>query len=147
LPPALKPLFKVRLIVKRKGAEATERALKMATRGHQRRRYNQTIQPTTIAAAGFFMVLTSLPASAMTAQAVLDTYRLRWQIELAFKRPKSGLGIHKLPAKDSQLARSWLMAHLILALMIDEAVNDVLDSPPFGDANPCHDAIIAVAAA
>ena len=140
------PLFKARLIVKRKDAEAAERALKMAKRGHQRRRYNQIMQPTTIAAAGFFMVLTSLHASAMTAEAVLNTYRLRWQIELAFKQLKSGLGIHKLPAKDPQLARSWLMAHLILALMIDEAVNDVLDSPPFRDANTCDDVDITLAA-
>ncbi|MCZ7938419.1 transposase [Agrobacterium salinitolerans] len=127
-----KPLFRARLIIKRKDAEAAERALKTAKRGHQRRRYNQTMQPTTMAAAGFIMVLTSPPSSAMTAEVVLDTYRLRWQVELAFKRLKSGLGIDKLPAKDPQLARIWLMAHLILALMIDEAVNDVLDSPPLG---------------
>ena len=72
--------------------------------------------PTTVVAAGFVMVLTSIPATDMTAEAVLDVYRLRWQIELAFKRLKSGLGIHKLPAKDSRLARTWPMAHLILAL-------------------------------
>ncbi|WP_352707066.1 transposase [Mesorhizobium sp. M0598] len=73
------------------------------------------------------------PADAMTAEEVLQTYRLRWQVELAFKRLKSGMGIHKLPARDERLARSWLMAHLILALIIDEAVNDVLDSPPCED--------------
>jgi hypothetical protein len=76
------------------------------------------------------MLLMSVPANNMTTSEVLDAYRLRWQVEIAFKRLKSGLGIHKLPAKDSQLARSWLMAHLIIALMIDEAVTHVLDSPP-----------------
>ncbi|THK33489.1 hypothetical protein EHS39_36055 [Ensifer sp. MPMI2T] len=55
---------------------------------------------------------------------------MRWQVEIAFKRLKSGLGIHKLPARDERLARSWLMAHVIVALLIDEAVTDVLDSPP-----------------
>lgn len=125
-----KPLFQARLIVKRKDAEAAEQALKAAKRGHQRRRAGQVMQPTTIAATGFFMVLTSIPAGRMTAEAVLDVYRMRWQVELAFKRLKSGLGIHKLPAKDPRLARTWLMAHLILTLMIDEAVTDVLDSPP-----------------
>ncbi|WJI43086.1 transposase [Mesorhizobium sp. C120A] len=82
-------------------------------------------------AAGFVMLLTS--GHELTADEVLQTYRLRWQVELAFKRLKSGMGIHKLPARDERLARSWLTAHLMLALMIDEAVTDVLDSPPCED--------------
>ncbi|MER8792246.1 transposase [Mesorhizobium sp. M0983] len=94
---------------------------------------HQTLQLMTVTAAGFVMLLTSIPADAMTAEEVLQTYGLRWQVELAFKRLKSGMGIHKLPARDERLARSWLMAHLILALIIDEAVNDVLDSPPCED--------------
>lgn len=49
-----KPLFQARLIFKRKEAVAAEQSLKIAKRGHQRRRYNQTIQATTIAATGFF---------------------------------------------------------------------------------------------
>ncbi|WP_408734707.1 transposase [Kozakia baliensis] len=53
---------------------------------------------------------------------MVAAYRLRWQIELAFKRLKSGLGIDALQARDSQLARFWLAAHLILGLLIDEAV-------------------------
>jgi hypothetical protein len=127
-----KPLLQARLIVKRKDAKATEKSEKAARRGNQRR-CSKKLQPMTITAAGFVMLLTSIPADAMTAEEVLQTYRLRWQVELAFKRLKSGMGIHKLPARDERLARSWLMAHLILALMIDEAVTDVLDSPPCED--------------
>jgi hypothetical protein len=127
-----KPLLQVRLIVKRKDAKATEKSVKAARRGNQRR-CSKRLQPMTITAAGFVMLLTSVPADEMTAEEVLQTYRLRWQVELAFKRLKSGMGIHKLPARDERLARSWLMAHLILALIIDEAVNDVLDSPPCED--------------
>lgn len=128
-----KPLFRARLIVRRKDAVTAEKSEKIARRNHQRRRYDKELQPMTITSAGFLMLLTSVPSEEMTADEVLETYRLRWQIELAFKRLKSGLGIHKLPAKDERLARSWLMAHLILALIIDEAVTDVLDSPPWED--------------
>jgi len=142
-----KPLFQARLIIKRKDAEAAERSLKSAISGHQRRRSSQVMLPTTVAATGFVMVLTSIPAADMTAKAVLDVYRLRWQIELAFKRLKSGLGIHKLPARDVRLARTWLTAHLILALMIEEAVTDVLDSPPCDDETVVNQAHVAVAAA
>lgn len=142
-----KPLFQARLIVKRKDAQAAERSEKAVRRSHQRRRYNQTMRPMTIAAAGFFMLLTSIPAEEMTADEVLETYRLRWQVEIAFKRLKSGLGIHRLPAKDPRLSRSWLTAHLIVALMIDEAVTDVLDSPPCEDETVVDQIPVAVAAA
>jgi Transposase DDE domain len=87
------------------------------------------MQPITMQSAGFLMVLTSLP-STVTAADVLTAYRLRWQIELAFKRLKSQLGLDRLPAKSRDLARSWLLAHLILALLIDDAIQEILDSPP-----------------
>jgi IS4 transposase len=45
---------------------------------------------------------------------------MRWQIELAFKRLKSLLNIDRLPAKNPHLARAWLNAHLLLALLIDD---------------------------
>ncbi|MER9237305.1 IS4 family transposase [Mesorhizobium sp. M0622] len=127
-----KPPLPTRLIVKRKDEKATQKAQKAAKRGNQRRCSNR-LQPMTLIAAGFVMLLTSVPADELTADEVLQTYRLRWQVELAFKRLKSGMGIHQLPARDERLARSWLTAHLILALMIDEAVTDVLDSPPCED--------------
>lgn len=61
---------------------------------------------------------------------VIAIYRLRWRIELAFKRPQSGLGIHRLVARNPVMARNWLLAHLILALMIEDAAGEVLDSRP-----------------
>ena len=44
----------------------------------------------TLASARFLMVLTSLPADKAAAAEALAAYRLRWQVELAFKRLKSG---------------------------------------------------------
>ncbi|TJW32486.1 MAG: hypothetical protein E5W83_36430 [Mesorhizobium sp.] len=66
-----KPLLRARLIVKRKDAKATEKAQKVARRGHQRRRCNSTLQPMTVTAAGFVMLLTSISADEMTADKVL----------------------------------------------------------------------------
>ena len=65
----------------------------------------------------------------MSADNAIATYRLRCQIELAFKRLKSGLGIDVPSARDSQLARSWLAAYLVVGLLIDEAVADRLAFP------------------
>ena len=61
---------------------------------------------------------------------MLQAYRVRWQVELAFKRLKSLLELDRLPTKCPALARSWLLAHLILALLIDDLSQEVLDSPP-----------------
>jgi hypothetical protein len=101
-------------------------------RRHSRKTAHAVMQPLTARSAGYLMLLTSLPET-VPAEAILAAYRLRWQIELAFKRLKSGLGLDRLPAKSDALARSWLLAHLILALLIDQAARDHLpDSPPFG---------------
>jgi hypothetical protein len=82
-----------------------------------------------VRSTGYLMRLTSLPAS-VPAAAVLAAYRLGWQAELASERLKGLLGRGRLPAKSDSLARSWLLSHLILALLIDDASQDLLDSPP-----------------
>ena len=60
----------------------------------------------------------------------IAVYRLRWQIELAFKRLKSLLHIDRLPTRTVQTSRSWLYAHLILALLCDDLSQDFLASSP-----------------
>ncbi len=123
-------LFPARLIVFRQHEEAGTRAVRVAERQHSKKRSGMALQPMTLASARFLMVLTSLPADKVTAAEVLAAYRLRWQVELAFKRLKSGLGIDRLLARDPAMARSWLLSHLILALLIEDGASEVLDSPP-----------------
>jgi len=126
--------FEARLIVRRATAEAAEQALRRVRRGHSKRRCHAELQPITVQSAGFLMLLTSLPADVRLDE-VLAAYRVRWQVELAFKRLKSQLGLDRLPAKRRDLARSWLLAHLILALLIDDLTQEVLDSPPCATSN------------
>ena len=57
-------------------------------------------------------------------------------MELAFKRLKSLLGLDRLPAKSAALARCWLYAHLILALLIEDTARTLLDLPPPATAAP-----------
>jgi hypothetical protein len=61
---------------------------------------------------------------------------LRWQIELAFKRLKSILHIDRLPAKDPDLARAWIYAHLLLALLLDAAMAEPGAIPPSAHRRP-----------
>jgi hypothetical protein len=117
-----------RLIIARKPPEATERQ-----HARLRRRASRTgekTDPRTLKAAGYLILLTSLPADSASAEEVVRLYRMRWQIELAFKRLKSLGGFAALQASDPRLARSWLLAHLIAAVLIETSLGEDLDSPP-----------------
>ena len=76
------------------------------------------------------MLATSLPAEEWSVEALFALYRLRWQIELAFKRLKSLLHMDRLPAVTEKGARSWIYAHLVVALLADASSQDFLDSSP-----------------
>jgi hypothetical protein len=122
----------VRLLVRRKPPEAIEREMKRITdkaarRGRTRR--SGEPDPRSLVAAQFTILATTL---AEPADQVFDLYRLRWQIEIAFKRLKSLLHIDQLQAKHHDLARTWILAHLIAALLIEDHAAEALDSPPSG---------------
>ena len=118
----------IRLIALRKSPEATEAARAKLRRAASKRQ--RTLDPRSLEAAGFFILGTSLPREGYPADEVLAAYRLRWQIELAFKRLKSLLGIDKLPTQTAQASRSWLTAHLIMALLCDETSQAFLAASP-----------------
>ncbi|WP_205940862.1 transposase, partial [Escherichia coli] len=61
-----------------------------------------------------------------SAEQVADCYRLRWQIELAFKRLKSLLHLDALRAKEP----AWIFANLLAAFLIDDIIQPSLDFPP-----------------
>jgi hypothetical protein len=117
-----------RLIIARKPPEAIER--QHARLRRRASRSGQKTDPRTLRTAGFLMLLTSLPSERASAAEVVRLYRMRWQIELAFKRLKSLGGFAALRARDPRLARSWLLAHLIAAVLIEASLGEALDSPP-----------------
>lgn len=118
----------VRLVVIRKPAQASERSQKRARRASQRGGHD--LQPQTLRAADCLMLVTSLDPTAYPADQIAALYRLRWQVELAFKRLKSLLDFSRLPAKDPSLARTWLSAKLLMALLLEDLDQEILDSPP-----------------
>jgi hypothetical protein len=56
------------------------------------------------------------------ATAVLEMYRGRWQVELAFKRLKSLLALGHLKKVDPQGARSWLQGKLLVAILMETLI-------------------------
>jgi hypothetical protein len=85
--------------------------------------------PRSLIAAGFMVLVTSLPDTIPAAE-ICAVYRLRWQIELAFKRLKSLIGIDRLPTRTEAGGLSWLYAHLILLLLTEDICQEVLESSP-----------------
>jgi IS4 transposase len=118
----------LRLIVQRKTPEATEATRLALCRAAIKK--GKQLDPRSLIAAEFMILGTSLPRRGYTAKDILAGYRLRWQIELAFKRLKSLLHIDRLPTWTEQTSRSWLYAHLILALLCDDLSQDFLESSP-----------------
>jgi hypothetical protein len=117
-----------RLIIRHLGEKAAHAARRRAS--HKAAKNGQKAKAKRLKAAEYIMLLTSLDAAEFTAGQVLDLYRLRWQIEVAFKRLKSILGFADLAAKDPQLVRACLYAKLIVALLSEDILQDLLDSPP-----------------
>jgi Transposase DDE domain len=111
-----------RLCAVRKSEEATRRAQRKIRRKAQLSR--SKTKPETLVYAAYVLVFTSLPSEQFGCAEVLELYRLRWQIELVFKRLKSLAELGHLPTHDPQSSRAWLYGKLLLALL-DQKLNRI----------------------
>jgi IS4 transposase len=82
-----------------------------------------------VVAAEWIMIVTSLNAEEFSTQDVVELYRLRWRIELAFKRLKSLIDLGGPPGKDPRSAKAWILAHLLMSLLLEPLVDAFEDSP------------------
>jgi Transposase DDE domain len=117
-----------RLVIQPLPAEAAER--QRARRVRKANKNSRNIDQRTLQAAGFLMLLTSLPADAQSGERVTDLYRDRWQVEIGFKRLKTLGRLDELPSADPILARTWLLAHLIAAVLTDDLANEIVGFSP-----------------
>lgn len=119
----------VRVCAIKKSAQARRKAqdklLAEAARKHQQ------VQPHTLEAAGYVLVLSTLQAH-ISAQAILNLYRARWQIELAFKRLKSLIGVGHLKKIDPGGAAAWLQGKLMVAFLIETMLQAAERISPWG---------------
>jgi len=123
-------VFPARLVAVRKSEAAASEARKKLLRKSSKR--GKPTDPRSFEAATYVILLTSLDTEQLSAQHVLDLYRFRWQIELCFKRLKSLLHLDQLPAKDSELARTYLLSKLLAAVLLDDFTTDYLSFSPWG---------------
>ncbi len=76
----------------------------------------------------YTFVATSLPET-YTAENILAIYRLRWQVEMVFKRYKSILGAGSVPVKTKEAAEAWINGKMMPALLIEKFIGSVDFSP------------------
>jgi hypothetical protein len=107
-----------------------------------RREYGKKVTPASLEAAAWLMVFTTVPRSKLSAERVLDAYRLRWQIELEIKRDKSIGELDKLPNFLPETIQTWLYLKLILQQIERRLVSSKVVVPPSG-----ADAAVALPAA
>jgi hypothetical protein len=118
----------LRLVIAPLPAEAAEQQRKRRRR--KANRNSRSIDPRTEQAAGFMMLLTSLSTKRLPARGVLTRYDQRWQVEIAIKRLKTLGHLDRLPSSDPVLARTWLLAHLIAAVLTDDLAGRIIGFPP-----------------
>jgi len=61
----------------------------------------------------YFVLGTSLKTDLFSAERILELYRFRRQVELAFKRLKSIMQLGQLPKTDPESCRAWLYGKML----------------------------------
>lgn len=104
-----------RVCAVRKSEAAIERAQRRITLKQGRQKSSGT--PEGRQYACYVIVFTTLLAEHGTTGQVLECYRLRWQIELTFKRLKSIVQLGHVPKQVDESSRAWLYGKLFVALL------------------------------
>ncbi len=122
-----------RLIACRLPAAEAEKA-----RARTRRELGAKTTEQDLEAAQYVVLFTTVPAARLSAAECLGLYRLRWQVELAFKRWKSLCHFDRLPNYRDDTIMSWLYGKLLLALLLQRMASGAtsLFPPEEADATP-----------
>lgn len=112
----------------------TEEAIRQAHKNLHRRasKNGQQLQPETLLHAQYVIVFTTFPESRFSATEVMRWYRLRWQIELVFKRFKQIAQLGHLPKHDDESAQAWLYGKLFIALLAEKLIAQARAISPWG---------------
>jgi hypothetical protein len=121
-----------RVVATRLPKPIAEKAMRKAARALRKKRAGIKLNPRSLEAAQLVMVFTTLPQEELSDIDVLELYRYRWQIELAFKRHKQLLSLGRLPHKDPRAAQTWILAKLVIALLLETLYRKAVSFSPWG---------------
>jgi hypothetical protein len=112
----------------------TEQAIRSAhKRIRERAIKKQNVpKPETFLYAEYIIVLTTFDKSQFSSSEVLHWYRLRWQIEIVFKRFKQLAQLGHLPKYTDESSKAWLYGKLFVALMTEKLIWQAHTISPWG---------------
>jgi len=119
-----------RICALKKNKLAAEKARRKARQESHKQGYQ--VRPETLEAAAYTFVFTTLKRDEFKPARVLEMYRGRWQVELAFKRLKSLLGLGHLKKTDEDVAKAWLQGKLLVAFLIEALIAAAESFFPWG---------------
>ena len=108
----------VRVCAVRKSKAAERKTLREIEK--EARKKNRQVRPETLEYAKYVIVVTTLEASVLDTRGVLEMYRARWQVELAFKRLKSLLECGCVPKSVQDTALAWMQGKMLEALLLEK---------------------------
>ena len=91
-------------------------------------RKQRKLSDDTVFTHNYMFVITSLP-SEISVDQILSCYRLRWKVELVFKRLKPLLGLGSIPTKTKEAGETWINGKILLSLLTEKYLGDI-DFPP-----------------
>ena len=122
--------IKGRVCAIKKSRSAAARARKRTQQENSKK--GHVVRDSTLEATSYIFVFTTLIAEQYPAERVLELYRCRWQVELAFKRLKSILATGHLKKNDPIGAKAWLQGKLLAAVIIEALINTGDRFSPWG---------------
>jgi hypothetical protein len=108
---------KGRICAMRKSAEAAAQSRKKILR--KANKNSRNVRESTLFYADYIIIFTTFEKE-HTIDSILNYYRLRWQIELVFKRFKQLAGFGHLPKYDDESSKAWLYGKLFVALLTEK---------------------------
>lgn len=128
--PSCPERFAGRVCAVRRSRQSAEMAIKKLKREASKKQTE--LNPLSLDFAKYVMVFTTLPRGRLSAEMTMAWYRVRWQVELLFKRFKSVAGLGHLPKRSQSSSRAWLYGKLFVCLVSEKLVRHASEVSPWG---------------
>jgi len=123
-------LIKGRLCAVKRSEESIE-MVKKKLRLNASKKGNR-LRAETLEYAKYVILFTTVNRHNFNSREIMELYRLRWQIELVFKRLKSLLKLGHLPKKTDASCKAWLHGKLLVALLVEKLIMEAEFFSPWG---------------
>jgi len=124
------PPVQGRLCAVRKPQTVIDAEVKRLKRKSSKR--GRVVQPETLIVNQYVVLFTTFPEDTFSPTDVLLWYRMRWQVELVFKRFKQLAQLGHLPKHDPDSSQAWLYGKLFVALLTEKIIRHARTLSPWG---------------